>query len=217
MDANFWHQRWESNAIAFHQSQPNPLLVAHFNALAIAKGGRVFVPLCGKTLDIGWLLANGYPVAGAELSEIAIQQLFAELGVEPEITEIGLVKHYRAADIDIFVGDIFNVTREMLGSIDAIFDRAALVALPEEMRIRYVQHLIDITGNAPQLLITFEYDQTLMDGPPFSIGAEQVNRHYADRYEVAALTSVDVTGGLRGIVAAKETVWLLKPLAAPLE
>lgn len=211
MDANFWHQRWETNTIGFHQKQPNALLVAHFNALAIPKGGRVFVPLCGKTLDIGWLLANGYPVAGAELSEIAIQQLFAELGVEPEITEIGLVKLYSAADIDIFVGDIFNVTREMLGSIDAVFDRAALVALPENVRIRYTKHLIDMTGCAPQLLITYEYDQTLMDGPPFSISTEEVNRHYADRYEIAALERVEETKGLRGGQIAKETVWHLKP------
>lgn len=86
MDANFWHQRWESNTIGFHQKQPNALLVAHFNALSVAPGGRVFLPLCGKTLDIGWLLSHGYRVAGAELSELAIQQCFAELGLKPQIT-----------------------------------------------------------------------------------------------------------------------------------
>src|SRR5690606_14666706 len=126
-----------------------------FKELSIAKGSRVFVPLCGKTLDIAWLLSNGYQIAGAELSELAIHQLFAALGIEPKITELGEVKHYSATDIDIFVGDIFNLIGDVLGSVDAVFDRAALVALPDDMRIRYAKHITDITGNAPQLLITY--------------------------------------------------------------
>ena len=212
MDANFWHQRWAANEIGFHQSQVNPLLVTYFNALSLMKGSRVFVPLCGKTLDIGWLLSNGYRIAGAELSELAIQQLFGELGVEPEITDKGEVKHYHATNIDIFVGDVFDLTRQMLGSIDAVFDRAALVALPENIRFRYTKHLTDLTDNAPQLLITFEYDQKLMEGPPFSVSSDEVSRHYQESYEISPLKSLDVRGGLRGKFAAKENVWLLKPL-----
>jgi thiopurine S-methyltransferase len=210
MDVNFWHQRWETNTIGFHESKVNPLLVAYFNALSLAKGSRVFVPLCGKTLDIAWLLSNGYQVAGAELSELAIKQLFEELGVEPKISDVGEVKHYSAVDIDIFVGDIFNLTRGMLGSVDAIFDRAALVALPENIRLRYAKHLLDIADNAPQLLITYEYDQKLTEGPPFSVRDEEVSRHYQDRYEISLLVSLDVAGGLRRKYPAKENVWLLK-------
>ncbi len=212
MDANFWHRRWETNDISFHQSKANPLLVAWFNTLSIAEGSRVFVPLCGKTLDIAWLLSNGCKVAGAELSELAITQLFAELGVEPEVTEIGGVKRYSAVDIEVFVGDIFDLTLNALGTVDAIFDRAALVALPEQIRIRYTSHVTNITDNAPQLLITYEYDQKLMDGPPFSVPNEEVNRHYKDRYEISCLSSLDIAGGLKGKCAAKENVWLLKPL-----
>jgi thiopurine S-methyltransferase len=211
MDANFWHQRWEANQIGFHESKPNPLLVTYFKALSLVQGSRVFVPLCGKTLDIAWLRSNGCRVAGAELSELAIQQLFAELGIEPEISDIGEVKLYSAAAIDIFVGDIFNLTRKMLGTVDAVFDRAALVALPENVRIRYAKHLIDITNNAPQLLITYDYDQKLTQGPPFSVSNEEVSRHYRDRYEITPLVSLDVGGGLRGKYSAKENVWLLKP------
>ena len=212
MNANFWHQRWEANQIGFHESKPNPLLITYFKELSLAKGCRLFVPLCGKTLDIAWLLSQGYRVSGAELSEIAIKQLFAELGVEPGITNMGDVKQYSAADIDIFVGDIFNVTREMLGFIDAIFDRAALVALPETMRVRYAKHIIDITDHAPQLLITYEYDQNLRDGPPFSVSHEEVSRHYKDSYNISSLISVDVGGGLKGSSAARENVWLLDRL-----
>ena len=120
------------------------------------------------------------------------------------------MQHYSAPDLDIFVGDIFKLTRKALGSIVAVFDRAALVALPEEMRVRYARHITEITGNAPQLLLTFEYDQAAMAGPPFSISDDEVERHYKDSYQITALASVDVAGGLKGKCAAKENVWLLK-------
>jgi thiopurine S-methyltransferase len=210
MDPSFWHQRWEKNEIAFHESQANPVLVSHFNELSLAKGSRVFVPLCGKTLDISWLLSNGYRVAGAELSQIAIEQLFMELGLQPEISRVGEVEQWSDKNLDICVGDIFAVSRKMLGPVDAIYDRAALVAFPEEMRNRYTMHLTEITGKAPQLLICYDYDQSLMPGPPFSIRNEEVHRHYADTYEVSLLASTDVPGGLKGKCAAKENVWRLK-------
>jgi thiopurine S-methyltransferase len=209
MDASFWHQRWTKNEIAFHESAANPLLVKYFKDLSLAKGGRVFVPLCGKTLDIGWLLSGGYCVAGAELSETAVKQLFIELGMEPAISEVDTVTRYSAKNIDIFAGDIFHVSSSILGSVDAIYDRAALVALPEDMRNRYAAHLKAMTDTASQLLICYEYDQTAMEGPPFSISNEEVNRHYKGSYELTLLKSADVSGGLKGKCAAKENVWLL--------
>ena len=113
MDKRFWLQKWEKNNIAFHRSDANPSLVNHFDQLALAKGSRIFVPLCGKTLDIAWLLAQGYRVVGAELAEMAIDQLFVELGVEPTVLDLGDVKHYSATGIDIFVGNIFDVSSKM--------------------------------------------------------------------------------------------------------
>lgn len=210
MDADFWHQRWAANQIGFHESAPNALLVKHFPALALDNGRRVFVPLCGKTLDIHWLLANGYQVVGAELSKLAVEQLFAELGTEPTITSCGPRERYSTRDLDVFVGDIFDLSSQLLGPVDATYDRAALVALPEEMRGRYAAHLTEITAKAPQLLICFEYDQRLMDGPPFSLTSAEVNRLYRDTYEVTLLDSIDIPGGFKGKVAATEHVWLLK-------
>lgn len=157
----------------------------------------------------GAIHANGFRVAGAELIETAIKQLFAELGVEPKISVVGDVKHYSAKNIDIFVGDIFAVSSKTLGLVDAIYDRAALVALPKEMRHRYTAHLMEMTNKAPQLLIAFEYDQNVMDGPPFSISNEEVNQHYRDSYGLTLIASTDVPGGLRGKCAAIENVWLL--------
>jgi len=211
MEHHFWHDRWETNRIGFHGSQPNPLLVTHFPDLSVPAHGRVFVPLCGKTLDIAWLLSRGCRVAGAELSELAIVQLFEELGVEPEISDLGALKRYSATDIDIFVGDVFKLTKTMLGPVDAVFDRAAFVALPETMRTAYAPHIADITGTAPQLLISFEYDQAQFEGPPFSIDGEEVKRRYGDRYKLTCLARVEVAGGLKG-AAAKEAVWLLEQM-----
>ncbi len=210
MNVDFWNQKWVKNEIGFHESSPNPLLVAYFKELKLVENSRIFLPLCGKTLDIAWLLSKGYRVAGAELSKLAIEQLFEGLGVEPEITEHGNVSLYSAKNIDIFVGDIFDLSRELIGRVDAIYDRAALVALPEEMRKKYTKHLLEITGIAEQLLITFEYDPSLMGGPPFSLNSEEVNQHYKGAYALTLLESISVPGGLKGICAATEHIWLLK-------
>jgi thiopurine S-methyltransferase len=210
MDPSFWHERWKKNEIAFHESKANPLLVKHFSALSLGKGRRIFVPLCGKSLDISWLLSNGYRVAGAELSQTAIEQLFMELGVQPETSTVGQMEQWSTNNLDIFIGDIFSLSRKSLGPVDAVYDRAALVALPAEMRNRYAGHLTEITVKAPQLLICYDYDQSVMEGPPFSISHEEVKRHYAANYDVALLASTDVAGGLKGKCPAKENVWLLK-------
>ena len=210
MDASFWLRKWKKNDIGFHKSEANPILVKYFKELSLVKGSRVFLPLCGKTLDIPWLLSNGYRIAGAELIEIAIEQLFIELGVEPKISGAGELKHYSAINIDIFVGDIFDLSSKMLGPIDAIYDRAALVALPEEMRNRYTAHLTEITDKAPQLLVSYEYNQNLMEGPPFSISSEEVNQHYEGSYNLTLIASENVPGGLKGKCAAQENIWLLK-------
>jgi thiopurine S-methyltransferase len=210
MDIDFWHQRWEKNEIAFHESKAHPILVTYFKELKLVEGSRVFLPLCGKTLDIAWLLSKDYRVAGAELSKIAIEQLFIGLELEPKISKIGNILHYTATNIDIFVGNIFDLSHEILGRVDVIYDRAALVALPQEMRNRYAKHLLEITDKANQLMIAFEYDQSLMDGPPFSVNSDEVNRHYKDAYNIKLLESTSIPGGLKGKCAATENAWLLK-------
>ncbi|HAW46217.1 MAG TPA: thiopurine S-methyltransferase [Roseovarius sp.] len=212
MDAQFWHDRWQEGRLGFHEGRVNRMLEAHIGALTLVPGQRVFLPLCGKAVDIPWLLSRGYRVAGVELSEIAVRDLFAEMGVTPEITETGSHRRYSADGIDIFAGDIFEITADVLGPVDAVYDRAALVALPEGMRRRYAAHLAGITAVAPQLLVTFEYDQAEMDGPPFSITEEEVARCHGARYAIEVLADAEVPGGLKGIVAAREKAMLLRPL-----
>lgn len=208
MEKAFWLDKWQRNEIGFHNPQAHPLLVEHFTRLGLQSGARLFLPLCGKTLDIAWLLGQGYRVAGAELSEMAVEQLFEQLGVAPEISEQGELKRYRAQDLDIYAGDIFHLQQELLGKVDAVYDRAALVALPEAMRRKYAQHLQHLTGNAPQLLITFDYDQTQLPGPPFCVSDSEVAQLYGDNYRLALIDAVEVPGGLKGRCEALEKVWL---------
>ena len=210
MNIESWKQAWETNNIGFHKSKPHPQLVKYFRELNLIPGSRVFLPLCGKTLDIAWLLSKGVQVSGVEISQLAIEQLFQELGNEPKITRYGKFSCYNGNNVSIYMGDVFDLTRDVLGEVDAIYDRAALVALPEELRIKYTQHLIEITDTAPQLVITFEYDQSLKSGPPFSVDADELNQHFREIYTLELLECTSLPGGLKGSRVATENVWLLK-------
>jgi len=210
MEKDFWIQKWGKKDIGFHQKEVNAHLKTNLEKLSLKKESRIFLPLCGKTLDIGWLLSQGYRVVGAELVETAIQELFAELKIKPQVTQINRLKHYSAQNIDIFVGDLFDLSKEILGKVDAIYDRAALVALPEALRERYTKHLLEITVGAPQLLVVYEYVQSEMPGPPFSIKEEEVSQHYESSYHIKRITSIEVPGGMKGQILAKENVWLLE-------
>lgn len=212
MEANFWHSRWQAGQIGFHEGVVNGMLAAHLGALGLTEGARIFLPLCGKTRDIAWLLGQGYRVAGAELSEIAVGQLFEELGLTPVVVQNGHLRHYSAPGLDVFAGDIFALTAAALGPVQAVYDRAALVALPMTMRARYAEHLADITGRAPQLLITFEYDQDAMEGPPFSITEAEVARCYGADLSIERLSEAEVPGGLKGVCPAMEKALLLRAI-----
>lgn len=209
MEASFWHHKWDHNQIGFHENEVNPILIRHIDELKLTAGNKVFLPLCGKTLDIAWLISQGLHVTGAELSEVAVRDLFESLGLEPVITELGPLLHYQAKNIDIYVGDIFDLTGEQLGGVDAIYDRAALIALPVETRAKYTSHLREITSTVPQLLVCLEYDQSEMSGPPFSITENEVRSHYAESYSIKQLETQSVQGGLKGRIDAMETAWLL--------
>lgn len=209
MEASFWLDRWANNQIGWHEQDFNPLLTAHFAALQLPKHARVFVPLCGKTRDIAWLLEQGYRVAGIELSELAVRQLFDELGVTPAITPSGNLQRYAAEGIDVYTGDIFDLDAQQLGPIDATYDRAALVALPPDMRARYAPHLMSLTRNAPQLLISFDYDQNLYPGPPHAVQAPELWQLYGAQYRLELLAAPAVPGGVKGLAPACEMVWHL--------
>ena len=211
MQDEYWHQKWAKNDIGFHKAEANPLLTQHFESLNAAKGDRIFVPLCGKSLDIAWLLSNGYRVAGAELSRTAIEQLFEGLKLTPTITPARNLTLFQAENIDIFVGNLFDLSAADLRPVHCIYDRAAMVALPAEIRLKYARLLAEITGHARQLLLTYAYDQDLAKGPPFSVVDEEVRGHYEASYRLSHLAKIELPKGIKGQVDATETVWLLEP------
>ncbi|MFG1264932.1 thiopurine S-methyltransferase [Xanthobacter aminoxidans] len=210
MEPGFWQARWETKQIGFHEGKPNAYLVKHLDRLGLAPGARIFLPLCGKTRDIAYLLGQGFAVAGAELSRIAVEELFAELEVVPEITAAGDLLRFSAPGLDIFQGDIFALTAETLGPVDAVYDRAALIALPPDMRPRYAAHVTAITGAVPQLVVTIVYDQSLVGGPPFSVPSVEVHALHDAGYRVTHLDAVTRPDALKGQWEATEEVHLLE-------
>lgn len=210
MEEAFWQERWQSGLTGWHEGRPNSLLTRHFNALNLQAGDTVFVPLCGAALDLNWLLTQGITVIGAEFNEAAARQVFEREGAIPEPDQVGPLLRYSSDRLTIFVGDVFDVTAQTLGPVNAVYDRAALVALALETRETYAAHLSAITSNAPQLAIVFDYDQRDMEGPPFAVSATDLQALYGDRMTITELASRPVTGPLAERVTATEIALLLR-------
>lgn len=216
MESRFWKEKWVKHELGFHLPFVHPILKRSLPRFNLTQGARVFLPLCGKTLDIGYLLSEGYRVTGVELSEVAVSELFQELGVAPEVSDWAGGRCWRHGDLTVFQGDFFALTAEQPGSVDLVYDRAALVALPLEMREQYAARMPELTGRAPQLVITFEYNQAQMDGPPFSVPAANVAELYAESYELEELSRKDVIANQprfqeAGLSRFEEVAWRLSP------
>jgi len=202
MHPDFWHQRWAENQIGFHQDTPTPLLLKHWASLGIAPGAQVFVPLAGKSLDMAWLASQGHRVLGVELSQLAVQQFFAEHGLVPELEQTRYGTHYRAGGIELIVGDAFGLDAEVLRDCTAVFDRAALIALPPDVRARYVSELYArLPANCRGLLVTLEYPQDERPGPPFSVAADEVHALYERDWQVEPLERRSIAPDHPGFVA----------------
>jgi len=217
MDPDFWIQRWQENRIGFHLDEVNPLLLQYFLALHLTAPARIFVPLCGKSVDMLWLRAQGFEVVAVELSTIAVEGFFREQGLTAGYEVIDGMPLWRADGIDIWCVDFFALQPEHLGSVAATYDRAALIAMPPDKRPRYAEQLLRLTAGAPQLLITLAYPQQQMAGPPFSVENDEVIALYEGRYAGARepVGSVDVLPAhaqfaARGLTALSENVYLLQ-------
>lgn len=216
MEPEFWHQRWQQNQIGFHQGEINPYLRRYWHKLGVSAPARVLVPLCGKSLDLLWLLEQGYQVEGVELSELAVRAFFDEQGVTPQVTSRGGFQVWESGNLRLWCGDFFQLTASLVGRIDAVYDRAALIALPAPMRREYVQHIQNLAGAVPHLLITLDYPQQQMDGPPFCVEQTEVQALFAERYTgTQAQECVDVLSGTprmqqRGLAHLNECVYLLQ-------
>ena len=221
MESKFWQQRWQEGRIGFHKSDVNPELIKYFSNIALPVGSQVLVPLCGKSIDMVWLACAGYDVVGIELVESAVQAFFAEQNITPTITELtstadkSTLKRYQGQlagqTITLWAANIFALSAIDIGAINAIYDRAALIALPANMRADYSRHIVKLSNNAPQLLITLNYDQSKKDGPPFSITQQQLHQYYSADYKIVELASKSSTLNAASEVLVTEHVWLLEP------
>jgi len=185
MDADFWIGRWREGRIGFHEGKPNDQLVKF--AARLGERRRVLVPLCGKAVDLAYLAGLGHEVIGVELVEDAVKQFFE--GTTPEVIEHGAHRSYAHGGVTIFAGDFFATTPALLGPLDALYDRAALIALPPTMRPTYVDHVRDlVAAGSPGVVITLEYDQALMEGPPHSVPTAEIRGYYPDAEELDVRT-----------------------------
>lgn len=214
MTPEFWRKRWQDGRIGFNQSAVNPLLIHYFSDLNVPAGSAVLVPLSGKSVDMVWLAAQGYDVIGIELVESAVQAFFDEQRIAPTIIEYTDKKHYQGIiegqTITLWVADVFALTSDDVGQIDAVYDRAALIAMPADMRPKYSEQVYELSNKAPQLLLTLNYDQNEWDGPPFAVSCEQVGQYYGTHYQIVELENKPSTLNAAPEMAVTEQVWLLK-------
>jgi len=216
VEPEFWQNRWRTGQIGFHQSDVDGSLKQHWPALGLADGDHVFVPLCGKSLDIPWLLNQGFSVIGVELSAVALESFFMENGIAARRCALGNFDVFEAPRLRLFCGDFFSLTRELVGPIAAVYDRAALISWTPQSRAAYLAHLNSLTAPGAQtLLITMEYLQQQMQGPPFSVDSRAVDKLYSQHHSIQKLARRDILASEnrlreRGLTELHETCYLLK-------
>jgi thiopurine S-methyltransferase len=187
MNPEFWRAKWQTNEIGFHQSEVHPLLSAHWSRLIPTKA-RVLVPLCGKSHDLAWLQSRGHRVVGFELSEVAVSAFFAERALVPQIASIDPFERYEANGFEIYCGDFFAAKPDLCGFFDAVYDRAALIALEPAQRATYLATVRNLCAlRASGLLITVEYPDGLVLPPPFSVPEVEVMQRYSPWCEISTL------------------------------
>jgi len=192
VDKKFWHNRWQSNEISFHKVEINHYLEKYYERLELGDGDEVLVPLCGKSVDMRWLARRGCRVTGVELSDIAAHGFFEEQGTKPGERIDGTFLALESDGIRLLCGDFFALEPKHTADLAAVYDRAALIALPRELRRRYVDHLRSLLApDVPILLLTFEYPSHEIDGPPFSVSETEVRALFAGQRKVTRLESTD--------------------------
>lgn len=216
MDPAFWFENWEKGQTGFHLKDVNPVLLRHWKDLGLDHAPCVLVPLCGKSVDLPFLRSLGHSVIGIELSPIAIEEFWAELGASTQKKVHQSLTFWESDKIQIIEGDFFSVSPENIGRPSVVYDRAALVAMPPELQSQYAAHLATLSQDAPIFLVTFDYRTEEMSGPPFPITRTRIGELFDECYDITLIESRDALAdnpGLasRGLKSLSESVWILKP------
>ena len=222
MHPDFWHERWQNRQIGFHRDEAHPYLTQFWPTLGIAPGSRVFVPLCGKSNDLLWLRAQGHEVVGVEVSPIAVREFFEANRLTPSISTVDSFQLYECDGIRLYCGDFFALTASRLTGVSAVYDRAALVALPPDMRGYYARHLLQLLPvGVKTLLVAFENPQHEMPGPPFNVDAEEIAALFGAQCDIKLLLEADILAQEprfrdKGVTQLKEAVYILRMKDKPL-
>ena len=225
MQQDFWLERWQKGETGFHQEQLNPYLAYFYGDKGVAiekrQSLKVFVPLCGKSIDMLWLAQNGYQVLGIECSEIAVKAFFETQNLEYQRKEgksfslyVSAAKESQAR-IEILQGDFFDLMPGDLEGVTDIYDRASMIALPEAMRLDYFKKMMELQVEGMRsLLITLTYPQQEMNGPPFSVTEDELNDLYSDQFRIDKLLGKDILAEeprfqQRGLSSLYETAYKL--------
>jgi thiopurine S-methyltransferase len=208
---DFWMQRWQEGQIGFHRNVVNPKLTEFADQLIDANTKRVYVPLCGKTLDMSWLADQGLHVVGCELSPLAIHQFFEERDTEFEQK----IDVYHSSRFTLYQRDFFELDPSTQQPIEAIYDRAAMVAIGYERQTEYARHLLKILAPGGKiLLVSFDYDRLEMNGPPFAVADEVVRKSFAgakvDCLSKRSILEEEPKFKNRGLSRLSESVWLIQ-------
>ncbi len=213
MERADWESRWDEGRTAFHRTEVNELVGRYADRVWGSEPlEQVLVPLCGKSIDMAFLAERARSVVGVEFVEQAVEEFFIERGLSPRV-DPGRFNRHRAGPYTIYAADFFSITPDLTGRSDAALDRASLVTLDQEGRPRYVEHLHSLLcEGARTLLVTFDYDQSLMSGPPFAVSDEEVERLFSSGFELELLERRDVLGPqfrARGLTAMTESAFAL--------
>ena len=218
METEFWLDRWQRGQLGWHLPAVHPLLENYYHRFNLQPGDTVFVPRCGTSLDMAWLAQQDMQVIGCELSPLAIEQFFEMQRLQPEKNDCGEHVCWQAGPYTLYEGDFFRLPEETMDDVKFIYDRAALISLPKEGehgRKAYLRKLRELFKvDVQTLLVTLEYDQTAMSGPPVSVGYEEVIWHYAFDHIIEFLSETDILDHeakfrSRGLRALTEWAFLL--------
>ena len=216
MDEKFWSACWETQEIGFHLPEVNPVLHAFWSQLSLDSSAKVLVPLCGKSLDLKWLAQQGCQVVGVELSQLAVDAFFSEQSIQPDIQTKEEFQLYTSKQLEVWCGNIFDFPDAQLETIQAVYDRGALVALPPDIRKAYMQKLLQgLPNKARWLLVTFEYNESLMQGPPFSVSKNEV-QEYFEGYNIRLVNRKEMIETMpkaqnQGLNSIHQCVYMITP------
>ena len=194
-----WWVRWQEGRIGFHLPEVNPLLIRHVHSLATDahpnERSCILVPLCGKSKDLIWLQSHFHKVIGVELVPQAVEAFFEENQITPTYSLRDSFATYLHDNLALLQGDIFQMSSKYLEDhpIQAIFDRASLIALPDKLRKNYVALLRSLGScNTKLLLVTLAYEEGMISGPPHSIPENKIFELFAFATNIELLEKQDI-------------------------